>query len=229
MSVKGFGLLGIMLTLAVSAGIIATVFTIYGADVNASQAAETGALATRIRENVQRAYAASPDYLMLNNTSALREGLIPATTLHGGQPLTPWGGAIQVAGMTNGYALTYEQVPTGSCAPLVANAARGWDDVTIDGVSVMVARHVSTQGLALACEHDGSTIQFVKSHRDAPALTACVPLPDETRTVACPSGQASTIPPYGPNGITETRQSVCVDAYSAPVYGAWQMTANTCG
>lgn len=225
----GFGLLGMILTLALGAGVLTTVYTAYAADQAAAAAAQATAEAAQIQQSVSSAYASAPDYQSLNNAAAVREGLFPASTLRAGQPVNPWGGSIQVAGLTNGYALTFETVPASACGRLAAAGARDWDDVKINGQSVMAGHALASDRLASACSNPSATVQFLVAHRDRPALASCLPMPDETRASACPTGQASTVPPYGTDGVTETRSSVCVSAYGAPVWGPWQVTSSTCG
>lgn len=61
----------------------------------------------------------------------------------------------------------------------------------------------------------------------APACT--LPSPStQTQTINCPAGQASSVAPYGTNGITQTRSATC-PAQSGPyTWGDWSTTANTC-
>lgn len=225
---RGFGLLGMILTLALGAGVLTVVYTAYAADQRAAAAGQATDLAAQIQHAVTSAYAASPDFQSLNNTEALRDGLFPASTLRGGQPINPWGGSIQLAGLVDGFALTFEDVDPAACSRLVAAVARDWGVVNVDGVAVTHAHTVDASALATACAADRPAVQMIAQIRDRPALASCLPMPDETRQAPCPSGQVSTVPPYDTNGVTETRSSVCVSGYGSPVWGPWQVTASTC-
>lgn len=57
---------------------------------------------------------------------------------------------------------------------------------------------------------------------------ACVPPPPQTQVVACPSGQISSVAPYGPDGITQRRTASCPYYYGDPVWGPWTTIGNTC-
>jgi peptidoglycan hydrolase-like protein with peptidoglycan-binding domain len=49
---------------------------------------------------------------------------------------------------------------------------------------------------------------------------ACTPLPTESRTISCPSGQTGS--------ITESRTSTCPSTYGSPQWSNWTAVTNTC-
>jgi type II secretory pathway pseudopilin PulG len=62
-----------------------------------------------------------------------------------------------------------------------------------------------------------------------PVYPPCVPPPPGMQTVACPSGQISSISPYGANGISQRRVATCV-APTGPnfTWGPWTTVSDTC-
>jgi len=62
-----------------------------------------------------------------------------------------------------------------------------------------------------------------------PVYPPCVAPPPGVQTVACPSGQISSVYPYGTNGITQRRVAMC-NAPTGPNYtwGPWTTTSDTC-
>lgn len=59
---------------------------------------------------------------------------------------------------------------------------------------------------------------------------ACVlPTPStQTQSIACPSGQISSVAPYSANGITQTQTASCPAASGSYIWSAWTTTGNTC-
>lgn len=53
-----------------------------------------------------------------------------------------------------------------------------------------------------------------------PPPTACIPLPAQTQTISCPTGQTGS--------IAQTRTSSCTTGATAPTWGEWSTTSNTC-
>jgi hypothetical protein len=62
-----------------------------------------------------------------------------------------------------------------------------------------------------------------------PVYPPCVAPAPGMQTVACPSGQISSVSPYGPNGITQTRVATCVAPYGPNfTWGPWTTVSDTC-
>jgi hypothetical protein len=242
----GIGLLGILVTLGLSGAVLAGVGTVY-VHTQRTATVSTGVAQTRaIDRAVQASYASAANFTLLNQTTALHEGVFPAATLdRNGQPVNPWGGSIQVTGMDvpgapagndQGFAVTYEQVPASVCTKFVANGAAGFYQTTVNGQVVAQRADVHTAAAAALCDSGGPqgvTVQFlqVKARPDGPTppvLTPCVPAPGQDRQVACPAGQISSVSPYSANGIAQHRDSFCNSPYGASGWTPWVQTGSTC-
>ncbi|OOG64450.1 hypothetical protein B0E46_07295 [Rhodanobacter sp. B04] len=233
---RGFGLLGIIVTLALSAVVVGVGYTVYIQGDRARQVSLEAGNAQAISNAIRTSYASAANYIALTQTSALRDKLFPAGVLVGGQAQSTWGGPIVVSstGAGKGYLIEFDNVPANTCARFAANGGQGFADVTVNGSSVVTGKAVQmASAVALCAATDTNVLQFINYRPgDAlggnPGLTSCVVQPDQTQMVGCPTGQISSVPPYSPNGITQGRSSSCPQPYGPVVWGPWTPTANTC-
>lgn len=237
----GFGLFGVILTLALSTVVAGVGFTIYTHADHARQVSLETVNAQQLNQSIQASYASAPDFTALTNASALTEGVFPKSTLNAmGQPKDAWGGSIQVAAVDvnghagQGFTITYENVPTSTCARFAAQGAASFYDTKINEQSIMDSKVVQTATAVNLCANsDSNTVQFiqVKQSPDGPinpTLTTCEVQPDQSQMAACPAGQISSISPYGPNGLTQSRSSFCNSVYGTLGWTAWQTVSSTC-
>jgi hypothetical protein len=89
------------------------------------------------------------------------------------------------------------------------------DTVTYIANGLLVTINAPTYCVADAFDVDGNR----SGYSNVVSYTHCVPLPDETQTLACPAGQTGS--------ITQRRTSSCV-FNSMPVWSAWAQISNTC-
>lgn len=238
----GFGLLGIIVTAALSAAVVGVAYVAYRQTSLTADAASAAQSARDIANRVQAGYASAPNFDLLNNASASRDRLwpgcppVPVTQAQNPPPcpapVNPWGAAVQVAGTATGFAVTDEQVPSDACVRLVTASTTGWLGVTVNGTSVMQGRTVQPAAAATLCNASPTaTVQFLGGRATGntmPTLTACVPPAPATQTLACPSGQISSVPPYTNMGITQTNQGFCSSAYGLPGVTPWTTVSDTC-
>lgn len=239
----GFGLLGIIVTAALGFAVLGVAYTVYHQTSLSADAASAAASARDIANRAQAAYASAPNFDLLNNQAMSHDRLWPGcppvlpSQVNNPPPcpvpMNPWGAAVQVAGTASGFAVTDEQVPSASCVRLVSASATGWAGITVNGSSVMQGRTVQPSVASTLCNQAATaTVQFLGGRAaggSMPTLTPCVPGAQQSQTVACPvAGQISSVPPYGPDGITQTRTGFCNGAYGAPGWTAWQTVADTC-
>lgn len=231
---QGFGLLGIIVTAALSFTVLGVAYAVYRQTSTSADVAAGASSARDIANRVKAAYASSPDFSLLTNQALTRDRIWPGCRPSGpcNAPVTPWGGAIVAAGTATGFAVTFEGVPSASCVRLVAASSTGWDGITVNGTSVMRGQQVQAAAAAQLCSlADTATVQFLSSKAAAgnlPTLTPCNPPAPATQTIACPAGQLSSVPPYNHNGITQTNEGFCNGAYGLPGITPWQTQSNTC-
>lgn len=238
---EGLGLFGVILTLALSTVVAGVGFTVYTHADHARQISLETVNAQQLKQSVEASYAGAPDFTALTNASALTEGVFPKSTLDAmGQPKDTWGGSIQVAAVDvagntgQGFAITYENVPTSTCARFAAQGAPGFYDTKINNQSIVDNKVVQTAtAINLCTASDSNTVQFiqVKQSPDGPinpTLTACATQPDQSQMAACPAGQISSVSPYGPNGLTQSRSSFCNSVYGTMGWTPWKTVASTC-
>lgn len=228
-------MLSILLVTAMSTAVMAGAYTAYVHTHRSQQAAEAATSVTDLGQRVRTSYAGNANFQSLNTEGALHDGVYPKGLIGAnGQPKNVWGGAIELAGTSNGFAVTYENVDPNVCARFVMAAAGGWSDVTVDGHSVMAGRRASAQSATMLCSQvaaTGATVQFMGTrpagavHSD---LVPCVVPAPQTQQVACPAGQLSRVAPYSPNGITQQRDGACLSAYGASTWTPWRTIGNTC-
>jgi Tfp pilus assembly protein PilE len=238
---EGFGLLGLILTLALSTAVVGIAYTAYTANVRSSNVAAATSSVRELNQRVLASYSSAADFTGLSNTSALRDGVYPAGLLVNGQPQSVWSGAITLTsvnlngGTDNGFALTYNGVDPNTCANFVTNAGHGFYDVTINGKTAMSGRQVpAVNAVALCSAISGpSTVQFIQAKQSPQGaqnvvLSPCsVPAP-QSQYVACPTGQESSVAPYSVNGVYQTRQGFCAGPYGASGFSPWATQSNTC-
>jgi hypothetical protein len=200
------------------------------ADVN-----QAAAMAADLSERVAKSYQASANFDLLNNTSAVRDGVIPTALLdRNGTPRDPWGGSVQLAGVPEGFAVTFEQVPPGACARFVAAAARTFDQVKINNADYMPTTRLDLNGLTAICALSppaGAVVQFWTIRRRGgtnPELVRCLPAPPETQPAKCPGGQIASVPPYSVYGREQRRTAFCNMAYGVMGWTPWTDVSNTC-
>jgi hypothetical protein len=244
-SQKGLGLLSIAVTLALSSVVLATVATVYVQNQRTANVATSVSEVRAINQAIQASYSSAANFNQLNQTSANQDKVFPRSVLdRNGQPMNPWGGSIQVAGVdipgqaagnSQGFAITYEGVPSNVCPKLVANGASGFYQTKVGGQVVAERSRVNLTSASALCNQtgDSATVQFlqVKASPDgpvSPVLTPCVTEPDQTQAIACPAGQISSVSPYSPNGIAQQRSSFCNNPYGALGWTPWATTGNTC-
>lgn len=232
---KGFSLLSIMIASALGVAVIGVAFAVYRQNTLSSDAAAAANEVATIGKRARAVYASSANLAQLSQAAALRDGVYPPTVLnHAGQPVNPWGGGIMFAGTATGFAVTFEGVSPAACPRFVAAAATGWDDVLVNGQSVMQGKRFSPVLAANDCSNapnGQAVVQFqgaLAAGGALPDLVPCVPPDSQSQTVACPSGQVSAIPPYSADGVTQTRSGFCNQAYGVPGWTPWQTVSNTC-
>lgn len=231
---QGFGLLGLIVTIALGAAVTGVAFVAYRQSSNSADVASAASTAHDIANRVTAAYASSPDFSLLNSQAMTRDRLWPGCRPTGAcqAPTNPWGGAIIAAGTGAGFAVTFEGVPSDACVKLVTASSTGWAGITVGGTSVMQGRTVQPQTAGTLCSlAPTSTVQFLSSKAASgplPTLTACVPPAPQAQTIACPAGQLSSVPPYSNLGISQTNQGFCNGAYGLPGVTPWQTIADTC-
>jgi len=243
---QGFGLLSLIVVLALSTAVVGVAYVAYGQATITADAKDAATTSAAIAGRVRTAYASAATFDSLNETSALCDGVFPpsalvnaaGTTCPGGAVVAkvsrnPWGGSIQLAGTGGaGFALTYEGVASAACPRFVAAAATGWSDVTVNGASVMSGHTAVPAAAALLCSQAATaTVQFLGTKGTGaatlPTLTACVPPAPQTQAIAI-AGQMSNVPPYPAACLTQTRTAFCANPYGLPAYGPWVNTASTC-
>lgn len=231
---QGFGLLSLIVVLALSTAVVGVAYTVYRQDAIASDASAAASSAAALGQVVRTAYASSPTFDLLTNARMTQERLWPKNVLdRNGQPVDPWGGSIQLAGANgDGFALTYEGVASAACPRFVSAAATGWDDVTVNGHSVLSGRKVQPAAAALLCSQAATaTVQFLGNKGTGtatlPTLTSCVPPVPQTQTIAV-AGELSDVPPYPASCLNQQRDAFCANPYALPAWGAWTNTTSTC-
>jgi len=239
---EGFGLLGVIVTMALSTVVVGVVYTVYIHGDRARQVSYEAQNVAAINQAVQASYAGAANYATLTQTNALHDKLFPKAMLDGtGTAKDTWGGDVQLAATTvngvdgRGFALTYEGVPQATCTRFAAQGAPGFFDTKINNQSIVVDKTVNINAaVALCAAGDSNVVQFlqVKSSPDAgpgnPTLTPCAAPPPATRNVACPAGQLSSVAPYGPNGITQQQDYSCNSPYGDYASGPWNQIGSTC-
>jgi hypothetical protein len=233
---RGFGLLGLIVTLALSAAVVGVGFTVYIQGDRARRVSLEASNAQAISTAIRTSYASASNYTMLTQTSALRDKLFPSGLLRGGQVQSTWGAPIVVSstGGGKGYLIEYDNVPDSSCARFAVAGGEGFAGVNVNGQSVIAGKSVDVASAVTLCSPSPhNTIQFINYRPGAtasgnPVLTQCVVQPDKTQPAACPSGQISSVSPYGPNGVTQGRSSSCPQPYGPVVWTPWTPIASTC-
>lgn len=232
---RGFSLLGVLIVAAMSAAVTAVAYTAYTQTHRAGEAHQSITQLNDLSQRIRTSYAGNANFNALSTTSALHDGLYPKGSLDAtGNPKNVWGGTIQVAGEVNGFAVTYENVDPNVCSRFVVGAARGWEDVRVNGASVMSYQRPSLASITTLCNQAPAgvdTVQFWGGRQAGSvmaALTACTVPPPQYQNVACPAGQISSVPPYSPDGITQQRDGVCLSAYGPSSWTPWTTIANTC-
>jgi len=244
---RGFGLLGIIVTLALSTAVVGVVYTVYNQGEREREVAEETTNTQALSRSIQTSFASSPSYTLLNETAAEQQRLFPTPMLSAdGVPLSTWGGAVLVAPVDltsssgtiepgEGFAITYEGVPTATCVQFASDNAAGFDDTKINGNSVISDKTFQMNAAINQCgQATGSTVQFIRAKQGPagpinPNLTPCAAPPSDTRNVACPTDQLSSIgPAYSPNGITQQQDYSCNNPYGAFATRPWYQTGSTC-
>ena len=168
----------------------------------------------------------------ITTDSARADGLFPSSMLDpvDGQPRTPWGGAITIAGVSSpgsslndSLVVALEDVPGRDCVETASSLASGFSDIRVNGISVGAGQALDVGRLAEACSgRSGNRLELVWNNPNASATSGwCVGDGTyETRSLTCPPGQLGT--------IHESRLLSCPDLYADAVAGPWTEVANTC-
>lgn len=177
-------------------------------------------------------YRTQSNFDDITTASAMADGLFPSSMLDpiSGQPRTPWGGAITIAGMSSpgsslndSLVVALEDVPARDCAETASSLASGFSDIRVNGISVGAGGGLDVGRLAEACSgRSGNRLELVWENPNA-SETANWCVGDgtyQTRTLSCPPGQLGT--------IHESRVLTCPDLYADPVPGPWVEMSNTC-
>lgn len=168
----------------------------------------------------------------ITTDSARADGLFPSSMLDpiDGQPRTPWGGAITIAGVSSpgsslndSLVVALEDVPGRDCVETASSLASGFSEIRVNGISVGAGQALDVGRLAEACSgRSGNRLELVWNNPNASATSGwCVGDGTyETRSLTCPPGQLGT--------IHESRLLSCPDLYADAVAGPWTEVANTC-
>jgi len=160
----GLALLDIQLGLALSLAIVMIAMGgAWAAVNNGSSSAQAQAWVTQTVARTQAAYASRADFSLLNQSSALHDGLFPEASTVTGQPVNPWGGDLALsAGAPREMVLTMDQVPALSCVQVVLATVGARAEV--DGHALNDGgRRTDPQELASVCSSSGSAgsrVQF---------------------------------------------------------------------
>jgi hypothetical protein len=240
---SGFGLLSLIVGLALSAAVVGVAYTAYRVNQQQSEVATATQNTRDLQQAVLSSYASAANFNGLSTQSAIAAGGVPKNLIQGSSIVNPWGGTVVIApvniagaagpGNNNGYALTFDQVPSSECANFALHGGQGFYAVNVNSTSAMNGAQVSVPTASSLCNKSANTVQFIqaKSSPNAPGqpgLTVCVPPPPASQQVACPSGQLSSVPPYSVNGVTQTNYSFCNSEYGSPGTTPWTPSANTC-
>lgn len=168
----------------------------------------------------------------ITTESARADGLFPSSMLDpvNGQPRTPWGGAITIAGVSSpgsslndSLVVAMEDVPGRDCAETASSLAAGFSDIRVNGISVGAGGNLDVARLAEACSGRSSNrLELFWNNPNASETSNwCVgDGTHQTRSLTCPPGQLGT--------IHESRVLSCPDLYADPVPGPWTEVSNTC-
>lgn len=241
---QGFGLLGIIVSLTLSAAVVGVAYTVYTVTSRESDVATSTRNLADLRSAVSASYMSAATFSGLSTQSAVYAGGVPKGLLKNGLPVDVWGGAIDITpvniaglsgpGNDNGYALTFEEVPASGCVDFAVHGGKGFYGVNVNNASAMTGNQINTATASALCNQGATnTVQFVQAKASPngatqPDLNPCVTPAPQSQSVACPSGQISSVAPYGPDGITQTRSGFCNMAYGVPGWTPWTTVSNIC-
>jgi len=143
---KGFGLLEVILVFAIVIGAAAVVFTVFQSAKPSADASNEGSNVSTIATNLKSTYGISNSYAGMTKANAISAKAIPSSMTDGTLITSSWGDVdVKAAGAAAGvcatagrcFDITYNAVPTDTCAKLVQGVAGFFDDIQVGGASVL--------------------------------------------------------------------------------------------
>lgn len=139
---RGFVMFDVMLWMGLGIAVAATALVVFLMAWGNSQVAQAQSWVQQTAQSTMSSYMSRADFTLLNQSSAVQDGLFPSAAIMGGQLVDPWGGDFAVTGTDTplkpmGAALiTMDQVPAGDCVKLAAALAVSADSISVDGTPV---------------------------------------------------------------------------------------------
>jgi hypothetical protein len=167
---RGLALLDIQLGLALSMAVLLTAIGGALAAVNnGSASAQAQAWILQTVARTQASYASRADFSLLNQSSAVHDGLFPESATATGQPINPWGGDFAIsgcgcAGAPKEIVVSMDRVPASSCVQLVSAMRTSGGRAKVDGHALNDGgRPTDMDELTTVCGaagSDGARVQF---------------------------------------------------------------------
>lgn len=135
---KGFGLLEIILVIALVIAAGAVVFTVFGSAQPSSEASHATEDLTVLAADIKSAYAVGHDYAAVNTPGLIKNKLVPASMVNGaGTGLVGlWDGQSvsivpETASPSLRFVIVYEGIPADACVKFIQGAAPYFEDVAV--------------------------------------------------------------------------------------------------
>ncbi|MDR3043559.1 MAG: pilus assembly protein PilS [Desulfovibrio sp.] len=112
-----------------------------------------------LRMQVQQLYSGGSDYNGLDNSLAMKAGLVPKTFLRGSKVVTPWGGEVALAASGDGssFTISLSEIPQEECTKLATSQLDSWTAVSVNGNAIDKSSGTTTA--AQSC-NDSNTLVF---------------------------------------------------------------------
>lgn len=232
---KGFSLLETTLVLIVAATVILGVY-IYYRSVSASELVYRESQSIyEITKRVSSSYNSMADFSGITASSLIDSGAIPSNVSVGenSRIFSGFGGEIFVAsenvlgGSNNGFSITYQDVPSRSCRPLVnaVNSVERYQSILINSTVVAEYGSIKEDSIGSACSEGNVALKVIYERENSsvtsPLGNCQLPSPDtQQRSKECSPGYTGE--------IIEERTASCPSTEGLPVWSSWSLSANNC-
>lgn len=125
-----------LIALGVGAAVLAAVFAGVPAVMESRNASNGLSGLAQAATSVRMTFGSRNNFNGLTTELASRLSGFPRSFRSGSRVIHPWGGTINVAGASDNFTITFNDLPTGACSSMVASSLELADSVTVGGTTV---------------------------------------------------------------------------------------------
>ena len=162
---KGFGLIEVIIAIAISAAAAYYFLVMVPKAKESNQASKEVTYIGGLQSGIRSVFNGTPTYANLTSTVLINANVVPSSMISGANIINSWGATVTVGpaslgGVTNNaFSITYPNVTQGACVQIVTSIGQSSDVVTINGTSVKAygANALDPAATATACAAGGAS------------------------------------------------------------------------